>query len=191
MAATVAVTGADVVADATRYLGVPYVYGGTSRTSGLDCSGLVLVVCEDLNLTGCPRTSEEQWAWVSHIDQSAAGAGDLVFFVGAEGDPPPGHVGIVVSAGRMIDAPYTGTVVRYDNFATTGATGVMQIIGYGSIPGVTPSASANSSLISGYSPQQAEGGALGAIFGFGLLLVFAAVFLGLIFLLLFIGRGVS
>src|SRR5580658_6103892 len=102
--------GALIVTLARSWEGVPYLYGGTTR-KGVDCSGLILNVCREAGVFTCPRTSEEQWAWCVHIPASEAGAGDLVFFVGAEIDPPPGHVGILVAPGVMIDAPTTGEVV--------------------------------------------------------------------------------
>ncbi|HWE56926.1 MAG TPA: NlpC/P60 family protein [Acidimicrobiales bacterium] len=105
-------TGQDVVADAAQYLGVPYVWGGTS-TSGLDCSGLVQKVYGDLGIS-LPRTSEEQ-AQVGTPVASLADAqpGDLVFFAGSDGTASsPGHVGIYIGNGQMIDAPHTGTKVQ-------------------------------------------------------------------------------
>lgn len=106
--------GAQVVADAERYLGVPYVWGGTSAT-GFDCSGLVQHVYGDLGVS-LPRTSEEQ-ATVGTAVPSLAQAqpGDLVFFAGTDGTASsPGHVGIYIGNGEMIDAPYTGASVRID-----------------------------------------------------------------------------
>lgn len=172
------VSGADVVSDARRYLGVPYVYGGTNRKSGLDCSGLVLVVCQDLGITSCPRTSEEQWGWVDRVGSDQIATGDLVFFVGAELDPSPGHVGIVVSPGQMIDAPYTGTVVSQSHFSN--GTGVNRIVGYGRIPGISTSPSANSAAATaaGQSSQSNEAvSALGTVVAWVVILVMFLVIL--------------
>lgn len=134
------VSGAEILARARTWLGVPYLYGGTTR-QGVDCSGFIMQVAHALGIASCPRTSEEQWAWCEHIPADQVGAGDLVFFVGAEIDPPPGHVGFVVSPGTMINAPFTGTVVRYDHYAN--GPGVNRIIGYGRLRGATRSASGN------------------------------------------------
>lgn len=103
-------TGASVVADAEQYLGVPYQWGGTSPSTGFDCSGFVQHVYGDLGVS-LPRTSEEQ-ATVGTPVASVADAepGDLVFFEpSADG---PGHVGIYIGNGQMIDAPHTGTDVQ-------------------------------------------------------------------------------
>lgn len=161
-----AISGADIVTDARRYLGVPYQYGGTDRRTGLDCSGLILVVCEDLGIGNCPRTSEEQFAWAAQIDAGQAGPGDLVFFVGSEIDPPPGHVGIVVSPGQMINAPFTGAVVRTDNYSLSGS-GVNKVLGFRRLPNTEVSRSSNQSVInpkSGQtSDQHAAAGTIGSL----------------------------
>jgi len=103
-------SGADVVADAEQYLGVPYQWGGTSPSTGFDCSGLVQHVYGDLGVS-LPRTSEEQSTVGTPVaGLSEAQPGDLVFFEpGANG---PGHVGIYIGNGEMIDAPHTGTDVQ-------------------------------------------------------------------------------
>lgn len=134
-------SGAYIVTLARSWLGVPYQYGGTSR-HGVDCSGLVLNVAQEAGIKDCPRTSEEQWAWCEHIHEADAGAGDLIFFIGAEIDPPPGHVSIIVHPGLVISADQTGTNVRYDRYDPNG-TGIAHVIGYGRLRGVTPSRTAN------------------------------------------------
>lgn len=134
-------TGAEFVTVVTSHLGAPYEYGAAGPRA-FDCSGLIQYSLHEMGIY-CPRTSEEQWAWVQQV--SEPGTGDLVFFVGAELDPPPGHVGVVVNPGRMIDAPFTGAVVRYDAFSE-GGTGVNKFIGYGRVPGLSGSASANASV---------------------------------------------
>lgn len=111
------VTGGQVVADAERYLGVPYQWGGTSPTAGFDCSGFVQHVYGDLGIS-LPRTSEEQATVGQPVDGLAnAQPGDLLFFEPSASGP--GHVGIYIGNGQMIDAPHTGTDVQIQNVTTT------------------------------------------------------------------------
>jgi hypothetical protein len=103
------------VSDAEKYIGVPYQWGGTNAAQGVDCSGLVQDVFGDLGVA-LPRTSQEQ-ADVGTAVPSLADAqpGDLVFFPGTDGTASaPGHVGIYLGNGQMIDAPYSGADVRVE-----------------------------------------------------------------------------
>ncbi|WP_067473296.1 transglycosylase SLT domain-containing protein [Actinomadura hibisca] len=109
------VTGRDVVADARRYLGVPYAWGGTNPKVGLDCSGLVQRVYADLGIK-LPRVSQDQaHAGRSVPSLSQAQPGDLLTF----GDPAH-HIGIYVGDGKMLHAPHTGTVVKIVDLASYG-----------------------------------------------------------------------
>jgi cell wall-associated NlpC family hydrolase len=73
-----------------------------------------------------PRTSQEQWAAGPHIPASRVRPGDLVFFAGSDGTmTAPGHVGIVTTPGMMIDAPYTGQLIRRESYA-----GVPGLVGF-------------------------------------------------------------
>ena len=109
------ILGEQAVTEAEKFLGVPYVWGGTNPAVGVDCSGLVQDVYGALGIS-LPRTSELQ-ATVGVAVPSLAQAqpGDLVFFPGSDGTATsPGHVGIYIGNGEMIDAPYTGTDVQID-----------------------------------------------------------------------------
>jgi hypothetical protein len=150
----------------------------------MDCSGFVQRVCFDLGINSCPRTSEEQFAWCGKVAAGEEQTGDLCFIVGAEIDPSPGHVMIVVNPGnpdKVIDEPYTGAVCRYDTYSRTG-TGINQLVGYGRIPGVTasPTGSASTAPVAADTTSivnRAIAGVTGVsigigIFVFGLLLLF-------------------
>jgi soluble lytic murein transglycosylase-like protein len=108
------VTGTAVVDDARRYLGVPYVFGGTDPGTGLDCSGLVQRVYGDLGIK-LPRTAAEQ-AKVGQPVASLAQAkpGDLVAF-----DSPVDHIGIYAGDGMMVVAPHTGDKVKVERVYKT------------------------------------------------------------------------
>jgi hypothetical protein len=107
--ATTAATGDQVVADARRYLGVPYVWGGTDPQHGLDCSGLVQRVYADLGVD-LPRVAADQARQGAPVASLAqARPGDLLAF----GDPVD-HIGIYAGNGQMVVAPKTGDVVKVE-----------------------------------------------------------------------------
>jgi cell wall-associated NlpC family hydrolase len=113
----VGTTGDAVVADAKKYLGVPYLYGGTDPSKGLDCSALVQRAYSDLGIS-LPRTSQEQAKVGTPVPSLAqAQPGDLVCF----GDPAT-HIGIYAGDGKMVVAPHTGTNVQIQEITTTPST---------------------------------------------------------------------
>ena len=89
-----------VVAEAEKYLGVPYVWGGTTP-SGFDCSGLVQYVYAQLGIA-LPRNSEAQYVFGTVTTSPVPG--DIVHY--------SGHVGIYIGNGMMIHAPKPGDVVK-------------------------------------------------------------------------------
>ena len=72
-----------------------------------------------------PRTSRQQWAYGRRVPAFQARPGDLVFYAGSDGSmSAPGHVGIVTGHDVMIDAPFTGEVVREESIgASTNLVG--------------------------------------------------------------------
>jgi peptidoglycan DL-endopeptidase CwlO len=101
------VSGSSVLAIAARYIGVPYLYGGTTPT-GFDCSGYTGYVYRQLGIS-LPRTANEQMMATTRISSSEARAGDLVFFVSGG---RAYHNGIYAGNGMMYDAPRTGKTVQ-------------------------------------------------------------------------------
>ena len=93
-----------VVGIAMRYLGVPYVWGGSSP-SGFDCSGFVAYVYAQVGVS-LPHYTGAQWNMGVPVDRGSLEPGDLVFFDGL------GHVGIYIGGGQFIHAPHTGDVVK-------------------------------------------------------------------------------
>jgi cell wall-associated NlpC family hydrolase len=97
--------GDDVVADAKKYLGIPYLWGGTDPGKGLDCSGLVQRVFADLGVT-VPRTvADQRDAGTPVASMKEARPGDLLVF-GSH------HIGIYVGDGKMLHAPKSGDIVK-------------------------------------------------------------------------------
>lgn len=102
--------GQQIVDIAREYKGVPYLWGGTNPSRGLDCSGLVQLVLSRVGVES-PRVSADQARFgtpVASIEE--AQPGDLVAF----GRPRVNHIGIYVGNGQMIHAPRTGEVVKVD-----------------------------------------------------------------------------
>jgi len=102
---------APAIAYAEHQLGKPYLWGGTGPDA-FDCSGLVMMAYRAAGID-IPRTSEQQWLWGPRVDPSQVRPGDLVFFAGSDGTPTsPGHVGLVIGGGLMIEAYATGFPIR-------------------------------------------------------------------------------
>jgi peptidoglycan DL-endopeptidase CwlO len=101
-----------VVTEARKYLGVPYLWGGTDPAKGLDCSGFTKLVYGNLGIE-LPRTSSQQaMAGTAVASLADARPGDLVFFDHDGSRPGIDHVGIYVGDGKMIAAPQAGEVVK-------------------------------------------------------------------------------
>jgi hypothetical protein len=121
-------SGQDVVADARRYLGVPYVWGGTNPATGLDCSGLVQRVYADLGVT-LPRVSGDQARAGTPVPSLAqAHPGDVLAF-----GQPVHHVAIYLGNNQMIAAPEPGDHVRVQRVYET-PTAIRRILPSGSSP---------------------------------------------------------
>ena len=109
------VTGEDVVSEAKKYLGVPYVWGGTDPERGLDRAGLVQLVYKNLGYE-IPRTTYQQATAGTEVTGGLANAepGDILAF-----NSPVNHVAIYVGDGKMIEAPGPGIAVRISDVTAT------------------------------------------------------------------------
>jgi len=96
---------ANLVDTASNYLGVPYLWGGSSG-AGFDCSGLTMAVYR-LNGLQMPRSSREQFARGTPVPLKEARRGDLVFFT-TNGAGTVSHVGIYLGGDTFIHAPKHG-----------------------------------------------------------------------------------
>lgn len=90
---------------AKRYLGTPYVWGGTSK-SGIDCSGLVYLAAQDAGLGKLPRTAKTLQQMATRISDSDRKAGDLVFFSSGNSIS---HVAIYLDKNQIIHAVSDGS----------------------------------------------------------------------------------
>jgi cell wall-associated NlpC family hydrolase len=94
-----------VVGIAMRYLGTPYRWGGSSPSTGFDCSGFVMYVYAQVGVS-LPHNAAAQYGYGVPVSRSDLQPGDLVFFNGL------GHNGIYVGGGNFIHSPHTGDVVK-------------------------------------------------------------------------------
>jgi len=110
------------IAFAREQIGKPYLWGATGPDA-FDCSGLTMMAYRSVGID-IPRTAAQQWRWGPRVSPSQVAPGDLVFFAGADGTAAaPGHVGIVIGHGLMIDAPSPGLQVRIEPYTNSGAIG--------------------------------------------------------------------
>ncbi len=104
----------EIIAEAEKYLGIKYVYGGTTP-DGFDCSGYVRYVFDKFGIT-LKRVSRDQYAYNgTPVERKDLQPGDLVFF-GTGGYV--GHVGIYTGGGQMIHSPSTGKSICYTSINT-------------------------------------------------------------------------
>ena len=99
-----------VVAIALQYLGVPYVWGGSSPSTGFDCSGFIMYVFAQVGVS-LPHHAASQYSYGTPVAFEQIAAGDLVFFSGL------GHAGIAIGGGQFVHAPHTGDVVKISSLS--------------------------------------------------------------------------
>ena len=112
---TGSVTGGQILAEAQKYLGTPYVYGGASP-SGFDCSGFVYYVLKQLGFSPY-RTPASQFNQGTPVSKENLQAGDIVFFAGT-GASGISHVGIYAGNGQFIHSPNSRSTVSYSSLTS-------------------------------------------------------------------------
>ena len=103
---------AAIYKEAQKYVGTPYVWGGSTPETGFDCSGYVCWVYNQNGYDVGRTTANGLWNKSQHISESEAKAGDLVFFKGTYDTPGKSHVGIYLGNGMMVSA---GDPIKYAN----------------------------------------------------------------------------
>src|SRR5262249_51044823 len=122
MALTSSTYASVAITFASQQLGKPYLWGATGPDA-FDCSGLTMMAYRSAGID-IPRTANQQWRWGPRVASGQVQPGDLVFFAGARGTTKaPGHVGLVIGHGLMIDAPSAGLPVRIEPYANDGGVG--------------------------------------------------------------------
>jgi len=109
---------AALIAEAERYLGYPYVWGGSSPSTSFDCSGYVSWVINQSGVGSVGRqTAQGLYNLCTPVSSAEAKPGDLIFFVGTYSTTGMSHVGIYVGNGQMIHCASAG--VSYASINTS------------------------------------------------------------------------
>ena len=103
---------AAIYKEAQKYVGTPYVWGGSTPETGFDCSGYVCWVYNQNGYNVGRTTANGLWNKSQHIFETEAKPGDLVFFEGTYDTPGKSHVGIYLGNGMMVSA---GDPIKYAN----------------------------------------------------------------------------
>ncbi|WP_408069612.1 NlpC/P60 family protein [Butyrivibrio sp. JL13D10] len=99
-------TGQNIANYACKFVGNPYVAGGTSLTNGADCSGFVYSVYKQFGIT-VPRTSYSQATFGREVSYQNAQPGDVIYY--------GGHVAIYLGGGRIVHASTAKTGIKYES----------------------------------------------------------------------------
>ena len=136
-----------VVSWAEEQLGKPYQWGAAGPGS-FDCSGLTMAALAQAGIT-VTHNANDQWQQtkVYPVAENQLAPGDLVFYAGSDGSlTAPGHVGIYVGNGEIIDAPFRGANVRFDPLGISGYVGATDPYAATPIAGLTALAPASGNL---------------------------------------------
>ena len=108
---------ATLIAEAEKYLGYPYVWGGSNPSTSFDCSGFVSYVLTNSGLVNTGRLGAQGLYNVcSPVSSADVKPGDLVFFVGTYDTPGVSHVGIYVGDNVML---HCGDPIQYTSINTS------------------------------------------------------------------------
>jgi nlpC/P60 family protein len=98
-------------------IGTPYRWGGSSTTTGFDCSGMIQFVYKNALDVSLPRTVRDMAAASRKIPDNQLKAGDLVFF-NTGGSSQYSHVGLYIGNGEFIHAPSSGKTIKTEKLSS-------------------------------------------------------------------------
>lgn len=111
--------GQDIANFACKYIGNPYVAGGTSLTNGADCSGFVMAVYQNFGIS-LPRSSYAQSTAGRGVSYSEARPGDVIYY--------GGHVGIYIGNGQIVHASTERTGIKITSATYRSIVTVRRIV---------------------------------------------------------------
>lgn len=138
---------------AAKYLGVPYLWGGTNPSQGLDCSGFLQRVYADMGIK-IPRVTYDQYRAGQAVSLKNLRPGDAVFT--EPGKNGPNHVGLYLGNGRVQESPHTGTknsIISLQDFLGGGFVGARRYA-----QGLSGSGKLAGSMMQGTMPSPMGGG---------------------------------
>lgn len=112
-------SGKEIASYACKFVGNPYVYGGTSLTNGADCSGFTMSVYKAFGYS-IPRTSTAQRSAGKGVTYAEAQPGDIICYAG--------HVAIYLGGGRIVHASTPATGIKYGNATYKEILAVRRIV---------------------------------------------------------------
>jgi len=112
-------SGKEIANYACKFVGNPYVYGGTSLTNGTDCSGFTMSVYKAFGYS-IPRTSTAQRSAGRGVTYAEAQPGDIICYAG--------HVGIYIGGGKIVHASTPATGIIYTNATYREILAVRRIV---------------------------------------------------------------
>ena len=105
-----------LITEAEKYIGMPYVWGGSNPNTSFDCSGFICWSMRNSGVWNVGRTSAQGlYNLCTPVAKSNAQPGDLIFFKGTYDTPGISHVGLYVGAGKML---HCGDPIRYVDINT-------------------------------------------------------------------------
>ena len=118
--ATGSASGKEIASYACKFVGNPYVAGGTSLTNGADCSGFTYAVYQAFGYS-IPRTSTAQRSAGKGVNYSEAQPGDIICYAG--------HVALYIGGGRIVHASTPSTGIKYGTATYREILAVRRIVG--------------------------------------------------------------
>ena len=98
-------------------IGTPYKWGGSTTSTGFDCSGMIQFIYKNALGVSLPRTARDMAAASRKIPDSRLKAGDLVFF-NTGGANKYSHVGLYIGNGEFIHAPSSGKTIKTEKLSS-------------------------------------------------------------------------
>lgn len=122
-----------VAEEAVTWIGTPYSYGRSDKGVATDCSGLVVVVFQEVAKIKLPRNSAQQADWCDDLKEKEIEAGDLVFFATGSDKKKVSHVGVMIDRERFVHASGSKGVIISE---MTTPYYRRTFIKYGRVPGL-------------------------------------------------------